>query len=217
MDESVAEKLKAAVTPFINKHSGNIVLVVGSSECGKSTLLAEVLLPIFSFSNGFITTFQSPNYDSLPLQKMIVKSLKGVSDDKKAKMITDADKALTGGSGGSTHFKTEHLYQSKDWIFTRRGFDREYCKKIYGMRLELSKRYGGDADRIRDFRFCLALDDEIDVGGALIRQVCMTWRNRQISWVQLVQDITCFDCAVRNSAPILIFGYMNNPARRNFW
>ena len=81
------------------------------------------------------------------------------------------------------------------------------------MRLQLYKNYG-EADKVREFRFVLALDDEIDIGGALIRKVCLTWRNKGISWIQLVQDITNLDCAVRNSAPIVFFGHMNFPARR---
>lgn len=211
MDESVGEKLKIGVEPFINRHSGNIILMVGSSECGKSTMLANVLLPIFSKTNGFITTFMSPSYDSLPIQQMIIKSL-ATSEASRQKLLAETDK-LVKGQGGHVNFKIEDLYKTKEWIFTKRGFDKKFCEKVYAMRLLLNKHYGG-AEKVRDFRFVLALDDEIDIGGALIRKVCLTWRNRGISWLQLVQDITCLDCAVRNSAPLVFFGYMNFPHRR---
>lgn len=205
MDESVAQSIRELVDPMINRNSGNILLVVGSSECGKSTLLAQVLFQIFKNSNGFITTFMSPSYDSLPIQKLILDS---ISDKQKAKR-QKAGESATNPLG----FKLSDLYKSKEWLFTKRGFDAEYCYKIYNTRLKLYKNYG-EADKVREFRFVLALDDEIDIGGALIRKVCLTWRNKGISWIQLVQDITNLDCAVRNSAPIVIFGHMNFPARR---
>lgn len=211
MDDSVAEKLKSVIDPQINRHSGNIILMVGSSECGKSTMLSKVLLPIFSLSNGFITTFMSPNYDSLPIQKMIIGSLAS-NDAQKQKLEQQAD-AVASGKQGQLNFKIDDLYKTKEWIFTKRGFDKTYCEKVYAMRLLLNKHYG-DSGKVRDFRFVLALDDEIDIGGALIRKVCLTWRNRGISWIQLVQDITNLDCAVRNSAPLVFFGYMNFPHRR---
>ena len=84
---------------------------------------------------------------------------------------------------------------------------------IHGMRLFLNKQYG-ESEQVRRFRFTLALDDAIDIKIGLIREVCLTWRNRGISWIQLVQDITNFDRAIRNSAPIMIFGYLNFPQRR---
>jgi len=211
MNEQTAEKLKSAIEPQINRHSGNIMLMVGSSECGKSTMLANVLLPIFSKTNGFITTFMSPNYDSLPIQEMIIKSL-SKSAAAKNKLTAEAEK-IKSGAGGHINFKIDDLYKTKEWLFTKRGFDKSYCEKVYAMRLLLNKHYG-DAEKVREFRFVLALDDEIDVGGALIRKVCLTWRNRGISWIQLVQDITNLDCAVRNSAPLVFFGYMNFPHRR---
>lgn len=211
MDESVAQKLKDAIEPQVNRHSGNIMLMVGSSECGKSTMLANIILPIFSKTNGFITTFMSPNYDSLPIQQMIIKSLAS-SESAKQKLAVEAEK-LVKGEGGHVNFKIDDLYKTKEWIFTKRGFDKAFCEKVYAMRLLLNKHYG-DSGKVREFRFVLALDDEIDVGGSLIRKVCLTWRNRGISWVQLVQDITNLDCAVRNSAPLVFFGYMNFPHRR---
>jgi hypothetical protein len=181
------------------------MLVVGSSECGKSTFLSQVLLQIFKNSNGFITTFMSPSYDSLPIQKLILDS---ISEKHKARKRKEA-----GDTNNPLGFKLSDLYKSKEWLFTKRGFDPEYCYKIYNTRLKLYKNYG-EADKVREFRFVLALDDEIDIGGALIRKVCLTWRNKGISWIQLVQDITNLDCAVRNSAPIVVFGHMNFPARR---
>src|SRR6185503_7703523 len=203
MDDSVGKAIQAVFDPMVNRHSGNIILIVGSSECGKSSILAKVLLPIFCNSNGFITTFMSPSYDSLPIQELILANLSEKRKEKKAKKNPD----------NPTGFKPSDLYKTKEWLFTKRGFDAEYCHKIYNTRLKLYKNYG-EADKVREFRFVLALDDEIDIGGKLIRKVCMTWRNKGISWIQLVQDITCLDCAVRNSAPIVFFGHMNFPARR---
>lgn len=188
------------------------MLMVGSSECGKSTMLANIILPEFSLSNGFITTFMSPNYDSLPIQQMIIKSL-ATNEQQKAQLSKEAEAVATGTGGGQLNFKIDDLYKTKEWIFTKRGFDRSFCEKVYAMRLLLNKHYG-DSGKVRDFRFVLALDDEIDVGGALIRKVCLTWRNRNISWIQLVQDITNLDCAVRNSAPLVFFGFMNFPHRQ---
>lgn len=212
MDDTTAEKLRNAIEPQINRHSGNVMLMVGSSECGKSTMLAKVLLPIFSKTNGFITTFMSHSYDSLPIQQMIIESLSD-TDAKKKKMAAEIQSYVKTGGGGHLNFKIEDLYKVKDWILTKRGFDKDYCNKIYGMRRYLNKHYG-ESEKVREFRFVLALDDEIDIGGALIRKVCLTWRNLGISWIQLVQDITCLDCAVRNSAPLVFFGYMNFPHRR---
>jgi ABC-type oligopeptide transport system ATPase subunit len=211
MNESTAQKLIDAIDPQINRHTGNIILVIGSSQCGKSTLLANVLLKIFCRSKGFITTFMSPNYDSLPLQKLVIDSL-NISDDKKSKMIQEADDYAK-GSGGSLNLKLDDLYKSDEWIFTKRGFDPGYCMMIHGMRLLLNKHYG-ESEKVREFRFCLALDDAIDIKTGLIREVCLTWRNRGISWIQLCQDVTNFDRAVRNSAPVLFFGYLNFPQRR---
>jgi len=179
------------------------MLIVGSSECGKSTLLAQVIFQVFKKSNGFTTTFMSPSYDSLPIQKLILENL---SEKRKAKKAA-ANKDNPLG------FELDDLYKTKEWLFTKRGFDSNYCHKIYNMRLRLYKNYN-DAEKVREFRFVLALDDEIDIGGHLIRKVCLTWRNKGISWIQLVQDITNLDCAVRNSAPIVFFGHMNFPHRR---
>ena len=205
MDDSTAENIKAVFDPMINRASGNIILIVGSSECGKSTLLAQVLFQVFKKSNGFTTTFMSPSYDSLPIQKLI---LENISDKRrKAKAAKSSDKDNPIG------FELDDLYKCKEWLFTKRGFDTTYCHKIYNMRLRLYKNYN-DAEKVREFRFVLALDDEIDIGGKLIRKVCLTWRNKGISWIQLVQDITNLDCAVRNSAPIVFFGHMNFPHRR---
>lgn len=181
------------------------MLIVGSSECGKSTLLAQVIFQVFKKSNGFITTFMSPSYDSLPIQKLILENL---SEKRKAKK-----KAASSDKDNPLGFELDDLYKTKEWLFTKRGFDSNYCHKIYNMRLRLYKNYN-DAEKVREFRFVLALDDEIDIGGHLIRKVCLTWRNKGISWVQLVQDITNLDCAVRNSAPIVFFGHMNFPHRR---
>jgi len=211
MEDSTAEKLKSVIEPQINRHSGNIMLMVGSSECGKSTMLAKVLLPIFSKSNGFMTTFMSHSYDSLPIQQMIVDAL-AESSSKKKKLSSEIQNYVKTGAG-HLNFKIEDLYKVKEWILTKRGFDKGYCEKIYGMRRFLNKKYG-ESEKVREFRFVLALDDEIDIGGSLIRKVCLTWRNLGISWIQLVQDITCLDCAVRNSAPLVFFGYMNFPHRR---
>lgn len=179
------------------------MLIVGSSECGKSTLLAQVIFQVFKKSNGFTTTFMSPSYDSLPIQKLILENL---SEKRKAKKAVDSKDNPLG-------FELDDLYKTKEWLFTKRGFDSNYCHKIYNMRLRLYKNYN-DAEKVREFRFVLALDDEIDIGGGLIRKVCLTWRNKGISWIQLVQDITNLDCAVRNSAPIVFFGHMNFPHRR---
>ncbi len=212
MDDSTAEKLKTFFKENINRHSGNIILMVGSSECGKSTMLAKVLLPTFSFTEGFITTFMSQNYDSLPIQQLIIESL-AVSAEKKAKLGKEVDALQKGDSNAKVNFKIDDLYKVKEWIMTKRGFDKSFCEKVYAMRLLLNKHYG-DSGQVREFRYVLALDDEIDIGGALIRKVCLTWRNRNISWVQLVQDITNLDTAVRNSAPLVFFGYMNFPHRR---
>ncbi len=203
MEDSVGQAIQAVFDPMVNRHSGNIILIVGSSECGKSSILAKVLLPIFSNSNGFITTFMSPSYDSLPIQELVLNNLSEKRKTKKAEK----------NPGNPTGFKLSDLYKTKEWLFTRRGFDADYCHKIYNTRLKLYKNYG-EADKVREFRFVLALDDEIDIGGSLIRKVCLTWRNKGISWIQLVQDITNLDCAVRNSAPIVFFGHMNFPARR---
>jgi hypothetical protein len=98
----------------------------------------------------------------------------------------------------------------------KRGYDAKYPRYIHHLKLLINRRYNtpGAEEKRKEFRFCLALDDEIDIGGRLIREVCMTWRNQNISWIQLVQDITCLDCAVRNSAPLVLFGYLNFPARR---
>lgn len=212
MEDITAEKLKTFFQENINRHSGNIILMVGSSECGKSTMLAKVLLPTFSKSEGFITTFMSQNYDSLPIQKLIIESL-AVSAEKKTKLEKDSNALMKGDPNAKLHFKIDDLYKVKEWIMTKRGFDKTFCEKVYAMRLLLNKHYG-DSEKVRDFRFVLALDDEIDIGGSLIRKVCLTWRNRNISWIQLVQDITNLDCAVRNSAPLVFFGYMNFPHRR---
>lgn len=187
MEDAVGDRIRELFDPMVNRHSGNIILIVGSSECGKSSILAKVLLQVFKRSEGFTTTFMSPSYDSLPIQELVPDNPLG--------------------------FQLKDLYKTKEWLFTRRGFDSQYCHKIYNMRLQLYKNYG-EADKVREFRFVLALDDEIDIGGALIRKVCLTWRNKGISWIQLVQDITNLDCAVRNSAPIVFFGHMNFPARR---
>jgi len=168
--------LQAFPGPMIHKHTGNIILIVGSSECGKSSILAKVLLQVFKRENGFITTFMSPSYDSLPIQELVMKNISGKRKEKKAKKNPENPTGFV-------------------------------------LKLKLNKNYG-EADKVREFRFVLALDDEIDIGGNLIRKVCLTWRNKGISWVQLVQDITCLDCAVRNSAPIVFFGHMNFPARR---
>ena len=212
MDDSTAEKLKTFFQDNINRHSGNIILMVGSSECGKSTMLAKVLLPTFSFSEGFITTFMSQNYDSIPIQKLIIESLTA-SAEKKAKLAAESDALVKGDPNAKLNFKIDDLYKVKEWIMTKRGYDKTFCEKIYAMRLLLNKHYG-DSGKVREFRFVLALDDEIDIGGHLIRKVCLTWRNRNISWIQLVQDISNLDCAVRNSAPLVFFGYMNFPHRR---
>lgn len=212
MEDSTAEKLKTFFQENINRHSGNIILMVGSSECGKSTMLAKILLPTFSLSEGFITTFMSQNYDSLPIQKLIIASL-AESAAKKAKLEKESDALVAGDPNAKLNFKIDDLYKVKEWIMTKRGFDKSFCEKVYAMRLLLNKHYG-DSGKVREFRFALALDDEIDIGGALIRKVCLTWRNRNISWIQLVQDITNLDCAVRNSAPLVFFGYMNFPHRR---
>lgn len=212
MEVSTALKLKTFFQENINRHSGNIVLMVGSSECGKSTMLANVLLPTFSASEGFITTFMSQNYDSLPIQKLIIESLTA-NAAKKEKLAKESESLVKGDPNAKLNFKIDDLYKVKEWIMTKRGFDKTFCEKVYAMRLLLNKHYG-DSGKVRDFRFVLALDDEIDIGGALIRKVCLTWRNRNISWVQLVQDITNLDCAVRNSAPLVFFGYMNFPHRR---
>lgn len=203
MDDSVGEAIQQVFDPMVNRASGNIILIVGSSECGKSSILAKVLFPIFKNSNGFITTFMSPSYDSLPIQELI---LANISEKRKAKKAEKNPDNPTG-------FKPSDLYKTKEWLFTKRGFDADYCHKVYNTRLKLYKNYG-EAEKVREFRFVLALDDEIDIGGKLIRKVCLTWRNKGISWIQLVQDITNLDCAVRNSAPIVFFGHMNFPARR---
>ena len=203
MDEGVAQKLREVFDPMVNRNSGNIILVVASSESGKSTLLANVLLDTFKQSKGFITTFMSPSYDALPIQELILKNLPEKHREKKKKMDPDNPEG----------FNIEDLYKVKEWMFTKRGWDPTYAHKIYNMRLRLYKNYG-EADKVREFRFVLALDDAIDIHGGLIRKVCLTWRNKGISWVQLVQDITNFDCAVRNSAPIIFFGNMNFPLRR---
>jgi len=203
MEDSVGDAIRAVFEPMVNRHSGNIILIVGSSECGKSSILAKVLLQVFKLSNGFITTFMSPSYDSLPIQELVMNNL---SEKRKSKKISKDPDNPTG-------FTLKDLYKTKEWLFTRRGFDSQYCHKIYNMRLKLYKNYG-EAEKVREFRFVLALDDEIDIGGNLIRKVCLTWRNKGISWIQLVQDITNLDCAVRNSAPIVFFGHMNFPARR---
>lgn len=202
MDDSVGESIKELFEPMVNRKSGNIILIVGSSECGKSSILCKVLFQVFKNSNGFITTFMSPSYDSNPLKELIMKN---VSENKKKTVETTAD--------NPTGFKMSFLTKTKEWIMTKRGFDPQYCEKIYNTRLKLSKNYP-DSDKPTEFRFCLALDDEIDIGGKMIRRVCLTWRNKGISWIQLVQDLTCFDCAVRNSAPIVFFGHMNFPMRR---
>ena len=201
IDPRVAQALQQAVDPMINRDSGNIILIVASSETGKSTILANVLLEILRKSNGFITTFMSPSFDSLPLQSLILRNL---SEKRKVKKSTD---------GNPTGFEMADLYKTKEWMFTKRGFDANYCRKIYNMKLQLNKHYG-EADKVKEFRFVLALDDLIDIGGHLIREVCLTWRNKGITWIQLVQDITNLDCAVRNSAPIVFFGHLNFPMRR---
>jgi len=207
MEESVALSIRALIEPMFNTHTGNIWLIVGSSQCGKSTFLGNVLLPILCLSNGWLTTFMSPSYDSLPIQELI---LNQVAKSKKGA-------ASTSNKGKDSHgiptgFKPSFLYETKEWLFTKRGYDANYCKMIYNMRLLLYKNYG-EADKVRDFRFVLCLDDEIDIEGKLIREVCLTWRNKGITWVQLCQDITNFDCSVRNSAPVVMFGRMNFPAR----
>lgn len=152
----------------------------------------------------------SPNYDSLPLQELILKHAKGLkqSDRAKTKEVETPQGVLQ-----IPDFKLEYLYKTDEWMFLKRGFDDSYCRLIYHMRLMLNKTHG-ESDKVRDFRFCLALDDEIDIRGSLIREVCLTWRNKNISWIQLVQDITNLDCAVRNSAPLFFFGYSNFPHRR---
>lgn len=203
MDDSTAESIRQLFDSMVNRHTGNIVLIVGSSQCGKSTILAKVLLQVFKRSEGFLTTFMSPSYDSLPIQELVLNNL---SEKRKAKKAASTPDNPLG-------FQLSDLYKTKEWLFTKRGFDSHYCHKIYNMRLQLYKNYG-EADKVREFRFVLALDDEIDIGGNLIRKVCLTWRNKGISWIQLVQDITNLDCAVRNSAPIVFFGHMNFPARR---
>lgn len=203
MEDAVGDRIRELFDPMVNRHSGNIILIVGSSECGKSSILAKVLLQVFKRSEGFITTFMSPSYDSLPIQELVLNNLSEKRKEKKR--AKDPDNPLG--------FQLKDLYKTKEWLFTRRGFDSQYCHKIYNMRLQLYKNYG-EADKVREFRFVLALDDEIDIGGGLIRKVCLTWRNKGISWIQLVQDITNLDCAVRNSAPIVFFGHMNFPARR---
>jgi energy-coupling factor transporter ATP-binding protein EcfA2 len=268
MDDRKAEVIRQVIEPQINRDSGNIIMVVGSSECGKSTLLAKVLLPIFKKSNGFITTFMSPNYDSIPMQELIIKT---VEENKKSNpSMTKEEKAMYGnekdyfeqretkkkvragkvkglkkkrrkiddheqnpagssvhsamvvtpshagnqsGTHGLPNFKLDMLYKTKEWIFLKRGFDPAYCTKVYHLRLLLNKHYK-ESEKVREFRFVLALDDEIDIKGALIREVCLTWRNRNVSWIQLCQDISNFDCAVRNSAPLFFFGYSNFPQRR---
>lgn len=201
MDDAVAERLKLVFDPMVNRHSGNIILIVASSESGKSTLLCKVLLDTFKRSKGFITTFMSPSYDALPVQELILANL----SEKHKKKKLDPD--------NPSGFSIEDLYKVKEWMFTKRGWDATYAHKVYNMRLRLYKNYG-EADKVKEFRFVLALDDAIDIHGGLIRKVCLTWRNKGISWVQLVQDITNFDCAVRNSAPIIFFGNMNFPLRR---
>lgn len=203
MDERTAANITAVVDPMINRHSGNIMLIVGSSECGKSTMLANVLFPIFKMSNGFITTFMSPSYDSLPIQKLV---LDNITEKRRAKKAATSPDNPTG-------FVLDDLYKTKEWLFTKRGYDADYCHKLYNLRLRLYKNYG-EAEKVREFRFVLALDDAIDINGGFIRKVCLTWRNKGISWLQLVQDITNLDCAVRNSAPIVFFGHMNFPVRR---
>ena len=203
MDDRVGEAIQAVFDPMVNRNSGNIILIVGSSECGKSSLLAKVLFPIFCNSNGFITTFMSPSYDSLPIQELVLKNLSEKRKQKKAEK----------NPGNPNGFKLSDLYKTKEWMFTRRGFDADYCHKVYNTKLKLYKNFG-EAEKVKEYRFVLALDDEIDIGGSLIRKVCLTWRNKGISWIQLVQDITNLDCAVRNSAPIVFFGHMNFPARR---
>lgn len=205
MDESVAEKLKTFMDQWIYRHTGNILLVIGSSECGKSTMLANVILPIFCYSNGFITTFMSHSYDSIPIKQMILKSL---ADAEKKKVV-----AKNSENPEDIQFKPADMYKSKEWLFTRRGYDPDYIRRVYGLKLQLEKHYGS-LEKTKDFRFVMALDDEIDIGGKFIRQVCQTWRNKGISWIQLVQDITNFDMAVRNSAALVMFGYINFPARR---
>lgn len=205
MEDAVGDRIRELFDPMVNRHSGNIILIVGSSECGKSSILAKVLLQVFKRSEGFTTTFMSPSYDSLPIQELVLNNLSEKRKEKKRAKSADPDNPLG--------FQLKDLYKTKEWLFTRRGFDSQYCHKIYNMRLQLYKNYG-EADKVREFRFVLALDDEIDIGGALIRKVCLTWRNKGISWIQLVQDITNLDCAVRNSAPIVFFGHMNFPARR---
>lgn len=201
MNPAHAQNIKSVVDPMIKREHGNIILIVASSETGKSTILAQVLFDIFKMSNGFLTTFMSPSYDSLPIQKMILENL---TEKRKIKKST-TDNPLG--------FTMADLYKTKEWLFTKRGWDALYCRFIYNMRLRLYKNYG-EADKVREFRFVLALDDCIDIGGSLIREICLTWRNKGISWIQLVQDITNLDCAVRNSAPIVFFGHMNFPIRR---
>jgi len=204
MEESTALAIRELIEPMFNTHTGNIWLIVGSSQCGKSTFLANVLLPILCLSKGWITTFMSPSYDSIPIQELI---LKQIASSKKS----ESSKGK-GSDGNPTGFKLNDLYETGEWLFTKRGYDENYCKMIYNMRLLLYKNYG-EADKVREFRFVLCLDDEIDINGGLIREVCLTWRNKGITWIQLCQDITNFDCSVRNSAPVVMFGRMNFPAR----
>lgn len=272
MDESVSARLRAAVEPHINRDSGNIIMIVASSEAGKSTLTTQVLMRILSKSNGFITSVMTPNYDSIPFQKLIMDNVKqdknggipppGASDDAKKDsgvyyQATDEQSArrkpskkkrkklrqkgestakfdqfqskLPGGGekGASTNtgnasglaglpnFKVSDIYKQDEWIFLKRGFDPEYCWKVYHMRLLLNKRYK-ETGKVREFRFALILDDEIDIKTGLIREVCLTWRNKGITWVQNVQDITNVDKACRNSAPLFFFGYSNFPERREY-
>lgn len=213
MEESVGVALREFFNAQIHKHTGNVVMMVGSSECGKSTMYANVLLPTFSWSNGFITTFMCTNFDSLPIQIMLIKNM-AIDEAKRAKLLAEAQKMMTsGGKDGSLSFKLTEVNKVKEWIIARRGYDPDWIRKIYGLRLVLNKHYG-DTERVRDFRFAIGLDDEIDIGGSLVRKVCLTYRNRNISFFQSVQDITNLDCAVRNSAPIVFFGYTNFPHRR---
>lgn len=244
MDENAAQKLIAIIDPHINKESGNMIMVVGSSECGKSTLTCSVLMPILSKSNGFITSFMSPNYDSIPLQRLILKSKKEDTKDvvwepdeekktykskKQKKVIKGGDvqakfdpKAEKGvatntgnvnGIAGLPNFKISDIYKTTEWIFLKRGWDVNYAWKIYHLRLLLNKRYN-ESGEVRNFRFAMVLDDEIDLKTGLLRQICLTWRNRNITFVQNVQDITNLDTACRNSVQLFFFGYSNFPARR---
>ncbi len=211
MEEEVALKLREAFDPHFERKSGNVFLMVGSSECGKSTMLANVLLPILSFENGFITTFMTKSFDSIPIQRMIIKDITK-DKEKRDKLLTQIDEFMKTGEGGM-HFKITDLHKSKNWVFSRRGYDPDFCKNIYGLKLALNKHYQ-ESDKVLQFKYGIVLDDANDISGRLIREICQTWRNKGITYVQCVQDFTNLDLAIRNSAPLFLFGYLNFPSRR---